>query len=182
MAVLSNTRINKLNSHLALYDITAELTDLYNIRFRHTSSGKVHYLANSFRTLSIAEEAIDTLINGSAFVGKMLSSRYRRPTLRIRPNTNHVIEFETTKESTIVEISYDSVAKIAGVSARAALDIDIFTMCLEHSFLEIHPSNTKDKTLVKLNTGKCFVPLEDINSTVDHLVRRLKEDRDAIGL
>lgn len=180
MATLSNKRIEELNSRLVPYDITAELTDLYNIRFRHTDSDKVYYLANSFRTVSIAEEAIDALIDGSAFVGKILNSHYRRPTLRI--NANRVIEFETTKERTVVEISYDSVAKIVGVSARVALDLDIFTMCLEHSFLEIHSSNAKDKTRVKLNTGKCFVPLEDIDSTVDHLVRRLKEDRDAIGL
>ena len=180
MATLSNKRINELNSHLALYGVTAELTDLYNIRFKHTDSDKVHYLANSFRTLSIAEDAIDTLINGSAFVGKILNSHYRRPALRI--NANRVIEFEAAKERAVVESRYDSVAKIAGVSARVALDLDIFTMCLEHSFLEIHSSNTKDKARLKLNTGKCFVPLEDIDLTVDHLVRRLKEDRDAIGL
>ena len=180
MAILSNERINELNTHLALYGITAELTDLYNIRFRRTDSDKVHYLANSFRTVPIAEEAIDTLIDGSAFVGKILNSHYRRPELRI--NANRVIEFESTKERTVVEISYNSAEKIVGISARVVLDLDIFTMCLEHSFLEIHSLNIKDKTRVKLNTGTCFVPLEDIDLTVDHLVRCLKEDRDAIGL
>ena len=76
MATLSNERLNELNTLLAKYEITADLTHLYNIRFKSQGFGPFKYLLNSLNKFN-ADDALEALIDAVDFIGLMLSNHYQ---------------------------------------------------------------------------------------------------------
>lgn len=179
MATLSNERLNELNTLLAKYEITAELTHLYNIRFKSAKASEMKYLINSFNKFNI-ESALDALIDAADFVGLMLSDHYQAAAIKLDTSDSMNTMIEIAKGNAIAELRYDRVLKVVSVKTKAAVDLTQFVMSLPNSILTVR--SFKGKARFNLETESISVRLDEVESMIDQLISQLNKDRDAIGL
>lgn len=179
MATLSNERINELNTLLAKYEITAELTHLYNIRFKSQGFGPFKYLLNSLNKFN-ADDALDALIDAVDFIGLMLSNHYQSVAIKLGTGDSIDTMIEITKDNAIAELRYDRVLKVVSVKAKMTADLTQFVMSLPNSILTVR--SFKGKARFNLETESISVRLDDVESMIDQLISQLNKDRDAIGL
>lgn len=179
MATLSNERINELNTLLAKYEITAELTHLYNIRFKSQGFGPFKYLLNSLNKFN-ADDALDALIDAVDFIGLMLSNHYQSVAIKLGTGDSIDTMIEITKDNAIAELRYDRVLNVVSVKAKMTADLTQFVMSLPNSILTVR--SFKGKARFNLETESISVRLDDVESMIDQLISQLNKDRDAIGL
>lgn len=179
MATLSNERLNELNTLLAKYEITAELTHLYNIRFKSQGFGPFKYLLNSLNKFN-ADDALEALIDAVDFVGLMLSNHYQSAAIKLDTSDSMNTMIEITKDNAIAEMRYDRVLKVVSVKAKMTVDLTQFVMSLPNSILTVR--SFKGKARFDLETESISVRLDEVESMIDKLISQLNKDRDAIGL
>ena len=179
MATLSNERLNELNTLLAKYEISADLTHLYNIRFKSQGFGPFKYLLNSLNKFNI-ESALDALIDAADFVGLMLSNHYQSAAIKLDTGDSMNTMIEITKDNAIAELRYDRVLKVVSVKAKMTADLNQFIMSLPNSILTVR--SFKGKARFELETESISVRLDEVESMIDKLISQLNKDRDAIGL
>lgn len=179
MATLSNERLNELNTLLAKYEISADLTHLYNIRFKSQGFGPFKYLLNSLNKFS-ADDALEALIDAADFVGLMLSNHYQSAAIKLDTNDSMNTMIEITKDNAIAELRYDRVLKVVSVKAKMTADLTQFVMSLPNSILTVR--SFKGKARFDLETESISVRLDEVESMIDKLILQLNKDRDAIGL
>lgn len=179
MATLSNERLNELNTLLAKYEISADLTHLYNIRFKSQGFGPFKYLLNSLNKFN-ADDALEALIDAADFVGLMLSNHYQSAAIKLDTNDSMNTMIEITKDNAIVEMRYDRVLKVVSVKAKMTADLIQFVMSLPNSILTVR--SFKGKARFDLETESISVRLDEVESMIDKLILQLNKDRDAIGL
>ena len=179
MATLSNERLNELNTLLAKYEITADLTHLYNIRFKSQGFGPFKYLLNSLNKFN-ADDALEALIDAADFVGLMLSNHYQSAAIKLDTSDSMNTMIEITKDNAIAEMRYDRVLKVVSVKAKMTADLTQFVMSLPNSILTVR--SFKGKARFDLETESISVRLDEVESMIDNLILQLNKDRDAIGL
>lgn len=179
MATLSNERLNELNTLLAKYEITADLTHLYNIRFKSQGFGPFKYLLNSLNKFN-ADDALEALIDAADFVGLMLSNHYQSAAIKLDTSDSMNTMIEITKDNAIAEMRYDRVLKVVSVKAKMTADLTQFVMSLPNSILTVR--SFKGKARFDLETESISVRLDEVESMIDKLILQLNKDRDAIGL
>ena len=179
MATLSNERLNELNTLLAKYEIIAELTHLYNIRFKSQGFGPFKYLLNSLNKFN-ANDALEALIDAADFVGLMLSNHYQSAAIKLDTSDSMNTMIEITKDNAIAEMRYDRVLKVVSVKAKMTVDLTQFVMSLPNSILTVR--SFKGKARFDLETESISVRLDEVESMIDQLISQLNKDRDAIGL
>lgn len=179
MATLSNERLNELNTLLAKYEITADLTHLYNIRFKSQGFGPFKYLLNSLNKFN-ADDALDALIDAADFIGLMLSNHYQSAAIKLDTSDSMNAMIEITKDNAIAEMRYDRVLKVVSVKAKMTADLTQFVMSLPNSILTVR--SFKGKARFDLETESISVRLDEVESMLDQLISQLNKDRDAIGL
>lgn len=179
MATLSNERLNELNTLLAKYEITADLTHLYNIRFKSQGFGPFKYLLNSLNKFN-ADDALEALIDAADFIGLMLSNHYQSAAIKLDTSDSMNTMIEITKDNAIAELRYDRVLKVVSVKAKMTADLIQFVMSLPNSILTVR--SFKGKARFDLETESISVRLDEVESMIDKLILRLNKDRDAIGL
>lgn len=179
MATLSNERLNELNTLLAKYEITADLTHLYNIRFKSQGFGPFKYLLNSLNKFN-ADDALEALIDAADFVGLMLSNHYQSAAIKLDTSDSMNTMIEITKDNAIAELRYDRVLKVVSVKAKMTADLIQFVMSLSNSILTVR--SFKGKARFDLETESISVRLDEVESMIDQLISQLNKDRDAIGL
>lgn len=179
MATLSNERLNELNTLLAKYEITADLTHLYNIRFKSQGFGPFKYLLNSLNKFN-ADDALEALIDASDFIGLMLSNHYQSAAIKLDTGDSMNTMIEITKDNAIAEMRYDRVLKVVSVKAKMTADLTQFVMSLPNSILTVR--SFKGKARFDLETESISVRLDEVESMIDKLILQLNKDRDAIGL
>lgn len=179
MATLSNERLNELNTLLAKYEITADLTHLYNIRFKSQGFGPFKYLLNSLNKFN-ADDALEALIDAADFIGLMLSNHYQSAAIKLDTSDSMNTMIEITKDNAIAELRYDRVLKVVSVKAKMTADLIQFVMSLPNSILTVR--SFKGKARFDLETESISVRLDEVESMIDKLVLQLNKDRDAIGL
>ena len=179
MATLSNERLNELNTLLAKYEITADLTHLYNIRFKSQGFGPFKYLLNSLNKFN-SDDALEALIDAADFVGLMLSNHYQSAAIKLDTSDSMNTMIEITKDNAIAELRYDRVLKVVSVKAKMTADLIQFVMSLPNSILTVR--SFKGKARFDLETESISVRLDEVESMIDKLILRLNKDRDAIGL
>lgn len=179
MATLSNERLNELNTLLAKYEITADLTHLYNIRFKSQGFGPFKYLLNSLNKFN-ADDALEALIDAADFVGLMLSNHYQSAAIKLDTSDSMNTMIEITKDNAIAELRYDRVLKVVSVKAKMTADLIQFVMSLPNSILTVR--SFKGKARFDLETESISVRLDEVESMIDQLILQLNKDRDAIGL
>lgn len=179
MATLSNERLNELNTLLAKYEITADLTHLYNIRFKSQGFGPFKYLLNSLNKFN-ADDALDALIDAADFIGLMLSNHYQSAAIKLDTSDSMNTMIEITKDNAIAEMRYDRVLKVVSVKAKMTADLTQFVMSLPNSILTVR--SFKGKARFDLETESISVRLDEVESMIDQLISQLNKDRDTIGL
>lgn len=179
MATLSNERLNELNTLLAKYEIAADLTHLYNIRFKSQGFGPFKYLLNSLNKFN-SDDALEALIDAADFIGLMLSNHYQSAAIKLDTSDSMNTMIEITKDNAIAEMRYDRVLKVVSVKAKMAADLTQFVMSLPNSILTVR--SFKGKARFDLETESISVRLDEVESMIDKLILRLNKDRDAIGL
>ena len=179
MATLSNERLNELNTLLAKYEITADLTHLYNIRFKSQGFGPFKYLLNSLNKFNV-DSALEALIDAADFIGLMLSNHYQSAAIKLDTGDSMNTMIEITKDNAIAELRYDRVLKVVSVKAKATVDLTQFVMSLPNSILTVR--SFKGKARFDLETDSISVRLDEVESMIDQLISQLNKDRDAIGL
>lgn len=179
MATLSNERLNELNTLLAKYEITADLTHLYNVRFKSQGFGPFKYLLNSLNKFN-ANDALEALIDAADFIGLMLSNHYQSAAIKLDTSDSMNTMIEITKDNAIAELRYDRVLKVVSVKAKMTADLIQFVMSLPNSILTVR--SFKGKARFDLETESISVRLDEVESMIDKLILRLNKDRDAIGL
>lgn len=179
MATLSNERLNELNTLLAKYEITADLTHLYNIRFKSQGFGPFKYLLNSLNKFN-ADDALEALIDAADFIGLMLSNHYQSAAIKLDTGDSMNTMIEITKDNAIAELRYDRVLKVVSVKAKMTADLIQFVMSLPNSILTVR--SFKGKARFDLETESISVRLDEVESMIDKLILQLNKDRDAIGL
>lgn len=179
MATLSNERLNELNTLLAKYEITADLTHLYNIRFKSQGFGPFKYLLNSLNKFNV-DDALEALIDAADFVGLMLSNHYQSSAIKLDTGDSMNTMIEITKDNAIAELRYDRVLKVVSVKAKMTTDLTQFVMSLPNSILTVR--SFKGKARFDLETESISVRLDEVESMIDQLISQLNKDRDAIGL
>lgn len=179
MATLSNERLNELNTLLAKYEITADLTHLYNIRFESQGFGPFKYLLNSLNKFNV-DDALEALIDAADFVGLMLSNHYQSAAIKLDTGDSMNTMIEITKDNAIAELRYDRVLKVVSVKAKMTADLIQFVMSLPNSILTVR--SFKGKARFDLETESISVRLDEVESMIDQLISQLNKDRDAIGL
>lgn len=179
MATLSNERLNELNTLLAKYEITADLTHLYNIRFKSQGFGPFKYLLNSLNKFN-ADDALEALIDAADFIGLMLSNHYQSAAIKLDTSDSMNTMIEITKDNAIAELRYDRVLKVVSVKAKMTADLIQFVMSLPNSILTVR--SFKGKARFDLETESISVRLDEVESMIDQLISQLNKDRDAIGL
>lgn len=179
MATLSNERLNELNTLLAKYEITADLTDLYNIRFKSQGFGPFKYLLNSLNKFNV-DDALEALIDAADFIGLMLSNHYQSAAIKLDTSDSMNTMIEITKDNAIAEMRYDRVLKVVSVKAKMTADLTQFVMSLPNSILTVR--SFKGKARFDLETESISVRLDEVESMIDQLISQLNKDRDAIGL
>ena len=179
MATLSNERLNELNTLLAKYEISTDLTHLYNIRFKSQGFGPFKYLLNSLNKFN-ANDALEALIDAADFVGLMLSNHYQSAAIKLDTSDSMNTMIEITKDNAIVELRYDRVLKVVSVKAKMTADLTQFVMSLTNSILTVR--SFKGKARFDLETESISVRLDEVESMIDQLISQLNKDRDAIGL
>ena len=179
MATLPNERINELNTLLAEYEITADLTHLYNIRFKSQGFGPFKYLLNSLNKFN-ADDALEALIDAADFIGLMLSNHYQSAAIKFDTSDSMNTMIEITKDNAIAEMRYDRVLKVVSVKAKMTADLTQFVMSLPNSTLTVR--SFKGKARFDLETESISVRLDEVDSMIDQLISQLNKDRDAIGL
>lgn len=179
MATLSNERLNELNTLLAKYEITADLTHLYNIRFKSQGFGPFKYLLNSLNKFNV-DDALEALIDAADFVGLMLSNHYQSAAIKLDASDSMNTMIEITKGNAIAEMRYDRVLKVVSVKAKMTVDLTQFVMSLPNSILTVR--SFKGKARFDLETESISVRLDEVESMIDQLISQLNKDRDAIGL
>lgn len=179
MATLSNERLNELNTLLAKYEISADLTHLYSIRFKSQGFGPFKYLLNSLNKFS-ADDALEALIDAADFIGLMLSNHYQSAAIKLDTCDSMNTMIEITKDNAIAELRYDRVLKVVSVKAKMTADLTQFVMSLPNSILAVR--SFKGKARFDLETESISVRLDEVESMIDQLISRLNKDRDAIGL
>lgn len=179
MATLSNERLNELNTLLAKYEITADLTHLYNIRFKYQGFGPFKYLLNSLNKFN-ANDALEALIDAADFIGLMLSNHYQSAAIKLDTSDSMNTMIEITKDNAIAEMRYDRVLKVVSVKAKMTVDLTQFVMSLPNSILTVR--SFKGKARFDLETESISVRLDEVESMIDQLISQLNKDRDAIGL
>lgn len=179
MATLSNERLNELNTLLAKYEITADLTHLYNIRFKSQGFGPFKYLLNSLNKFN-ANDALEALIDAADFIGLMLSNHYQSAAIKLDTSDSMNTMIEITKDNAIAEMRYDRVLKVVSVKAKMTADLTQFVMSLPNSILTVR--SFKGKARFDLETESISVRLDEVESMIDKLILQLNKDRDAIGL
>ena len=179
MATLSNERLNELNTLLAKYEITADLTHLYNIRFKSQGFGPFKYLLNSLNKFN-ANDALEALIDAADFVGLMLSNHHQSAAIKLDISDSMNTMIEITKDNAIAELRYDRVLKVVSVKAKMTADLIQFVMSLPNSILTVR--SFKGKARFDLETESISVRLDEVESMIDKLILQLNKDRDAIGL
>lgn len=179
MATLSNERLNELNTLLAKYEISADLTHLYNIRFKSQGFGPFKYLLNSLNKFN-ADDALEALIDAADFIGLMLSNHYQSAAIKLDTSDSMNTMIEITKDNAIAELRYDRVLKVVSVKAKMTADLIQFVMSLPNSILTVR--SFKGKARFDLETESISVRLDEVESMIDKLILRLNKDRDAIGL
>lgn len=179
MATLSNERLNELNTLLAKYEITADLTHLYNIRFKSQGFGPFKYLLNSLNKFN-ADDALEALIDAADFIGLMLSNHYQSAAIKLDTSDSMNTMIEITKDNAIAELRYDRVLKVVSVKAKMTADLTQFVMSLPNSILTVR--SFKGKARFDLETESISVRLDEAESMIDQLISQLNKDRDAIGL
>ena len=179
MATLSNERLNELNTLLAKYEITADLTHLYNIRFKSQGFGPFKYLLNSLNKFNV-DDALEALIDAADFVGLMLSNHYQSAAIKLDTGDSMNTMIEITKDNAIAEMRYDRVLKVVSVKAKMTADLTQFVMSLPNSILTVR--SFKGKARFDLETESISVRLDEVESMIDQLISQLNKDRDAIGL
>lgn len=179
MATLSNERLNELNTLLAKYEITADLTHLYNIRFKSQGFGPFKYLLNSLNKFN-ANDALEALIDAADFIGLMLSNHYQSAAIKLDTGDSMNTMIEITKDNAIAELRYDRVLKVVSVKAKMTADLIQFVMSLPNSILTVR--SFKGKARFDLETESISVRLDEVESMIDKLILQLNKDRDAIGL
>lgn len=179
MATLSNERLNELNTLLAKYEITADLTHLYNIRFKSQGFGPFKYLLNSLNKFN-ANDALEALIDAADFIGLMLSNHYQSAAIKLDTGDSMNTMIEITKDNAIAEMRYDRVLKVVSVKAKMTVDLTQFVMSLPNSILTVR--SFKGKARFGLETESISVRLDEVESMIDKLISQLNKDRDAIGL
>lgn len=179
MATLSNERLNELNTLLAKYEITADLTHLYNIRFKSQGFGPFKYLLNSLNKFN-ADDALEALIDAADFIGLMLSNHYQSAAIKLDTSDSMNTMIEITKDNAIAELRYDRVLKVVSVKAKMTADLIQFVMSLPNSILTVR--SFKGKARFDLETESISVRLDEVESMIDNLISQLNKDRDAIGL
>lgn len=179
MATLSNERLNELNTLLAKYEIAADLTHLYNIRFKSQGFGPFKYLLNSLNKFNV-DDALEALIDAADFVGLMLSNHYQSAAIKLDTSDSMNTMIEITKDNAIAELRYDRVLKVVSVKAKMTADLIQFAMSLPNSILTVR--SFKGKARFDLETESISVRLDEVESMIDKLILQLNKDRDAIGL
>ena len=179
MATLPNERINELNTLLAEYEITADLTHLYNIRFKSAKAAEMKYLINSFNKFNI-DSALEVLIYAADFIGLTLSNHYQSAAIKLDTSGSIDTMIEITKDNAIAELRYDRVLKVVSVKAKMTVDLIQFVMSLPNSILTVR--SFKGKARFNLETESISVRLDEVESMIDQLISQLNKDRDAIGL
>lgn len=179
MATLSNERLNELNTLLAKYEIAAELTHLYNIRFKSQGFGPFKYLLNSLNKFNV-DSALEDLIDAADFIGLMLSNHYQSAAIKLDTSDSMNTMIEITKDNAIAEMRYDRVLKVVSVKAKMTVDLTQFVMSLPNSILTVR--SFKGKARFDLETESISVRLDEVESMIDQLISQLNKDRDAIGL
>lgn len=179
MATLSNERLNELNTLLAKHEITADLTHLYNIRFKSQGFGPFKYLLNSLNKFN-SDDALEALIDAADFVGLMLSNHYQSAAIKLDTSDSMNTMIEITKDNAIAELRYDRVLKVVSVKAKMTADLTQFVMSLPNSILTVR--SFKGKARFDLETESISVRLDEVESMIDKLILQLNQDRDAIGL
>lgn len=179
MATLSNERLNELNILLAEYEITAELTHLYNIRLKSQGFGPFKYLLNSLNKFNV-DSALEALIDAADFIGLMLSNHYQSAAIKLDTSDSMNTMIEITKDNAIAEMRYDRVLKVVSVKAKMTVDLTQFVMSLPNSILTVR--SFKGKARFDLETESISVRLDEVESMIDQLISQLNKDRDAIGL
>lgn len=179
MATLSNERLNELNTLLAKYEITADLTHLYNIRFKSQGFGPFKYLLNSLNKFN-SDDALEALIDAADFVGLMLSNHYQSAAIKLDTSDSMNTMIEITKDNAIAELRYDRVLKVVSVKTKMTADLIQFVMSLPNSILTVR--SFKGKAHFDLETESISVRLDEVESMIDQLILHLNKDRDAIGL
>ena len=179
MATLSNERLNELNTLLAKYEISADLTHLYNIRFKSQGFGPFKYLLNSLNKFNV-DDALEALIDAADFVGLMLSNHYQSAAIKLDTSDSMNTMIEITKDNAIAELRYDRVLKVVSVKAKMTADLIQFVMSLPNSILTVR--SFKGKARFDLETESISVRLDEVESMIDKLILQLNKDRDAIGL
>lgn len=182
MATLSNERLNELNTLLAKHEISADLTHLYNIRFKSQGFGPFKYLLNSLNKFN-ADDALEALIDAADFIGLTLSNHYQSAAIKLDTsdsmNTMNTM-IEITKDNAIAELQYDRVLKVVSVKAKMTVDLIQFVMSLPNSTLTVR--SFKGKARFDLETESISVRLDEVESMINQLISQLNKDRDAIGL
>ena len=179
MATLSNERLNELNTLLAKHEISADLTHLYNIRFKSQGSGPFKYLLNSLNKFN-ADDALEALIDAADFIGLMLSNHYQSAAIKLDTSDSMNTMIEITKDNAIAEMRYDRVLKVVSVKTKMTADLTQFVMSLPNSTLTVR--SFKGKARFDLETESISVRLDEVDSMIDQLISQLNKDRDAIGL
>ena len=179
MATLSNERLNELNTLLVKYEIAADLTHLYSIRFKSQGFGPFKYLLNSLNKFN-ADDALEALIDAADFIGLMLSNHYQSAAIKLDTSDSMSTMIEITKDNAIAEMRYDRVLKVVSVKAKMTADLTQFVMSLPNSILTVR--SFKGKARFDLETESISVRLDKVESMIDQLISRLNKDRDAIGL
>ena len=179
MATLSNERLNELNTLLAKHEISADLTHLYNIRFKSQGSRPFKYLLNSLNKFN-ADDALEALIDAADFIGLMLSNHYQSAAIKLDTSDSMNTMIEITKDNAIAEMRYDRVLKVVSVKTKMTADLTQFVMSLPNSTLTVR--SFKGKARFDLETESISVRLDEVDSMIDQLISQLNKDRDAIGL
>lgn len=179
MATLSNERLNELNTLLAKYEITADLTHIYNIRFKSKGFGPFKYLLNSLNKFNV-DDALEALIDAADFVGLMLSNHYQSAAIKLDTSDPMNTMIEIAKDNAIAELRYDRVLKVVSVKTKMTADLTQFVMSLPNSILTVR--SFKGKARFDLETESISVRLDEVESMIDQLISQSNKDRDAIGL
>lgn len=179
MATLSNERIKELNTLLAKYEISSDLTHLYNIRFKSQDFGPFKYLLNSLNKFNV-DNALEALIDAADFIGLMLSNHYQSAAIKLDTSDSMNTMIEIAKDNAIAEMRYDRVLKVVSVKAKMTVDLTQFIMSLPNSILTVR--SFKGKARFDLETESISVRLDEVESMIDQLISQLNKDRDAIGL
>ena len=179
MATLSNERLNELNTLLAKYEISADLTHLYNIRFKSQGFGPFKYLLNSLNKFN-ADDALKALIDAADFIGYVLSRNFEFTSIKLDTSDSMNTMIEITKDNAIAELRYDRVLKVVSVKTKMTADLTQFVMSLPNSILTVR--SFKGKARFDVETESISVRLDEVESMIDKLISQLNKDRDAIGL